>query len=306
MARPFLRFEDGKIALNGKELMVNSAELSISPQMTVEKVYGDFDESIMGAKTEFVNFAPVGNLKGTLNISFYISSDFVSPNNVDRLFELIELSDPASGKVKISEDPINDNIVGRYSFNNMFLTSFNFSLQPFKLILANASYDIYGTIEKITDRYFTKSDINFAHGLKSFGQVLISDEDMNEQLEITSLNYNINAERKINNLIRENENTAINNYAGGTIPHRVSVESIESEVDIRTNNMIGNLNPYGDQQNVTSHEGIGDSSVNVFMYSLEGDKIHRFRCAGKIQNQSTSISEGSYSSSSIKIKQIIR
>ena len=68
MARPFLRFEDGKITLNNKDLMVNSASLSISPALQVERVYGDYDAQIAGARTEFVNFAPTQNLQGQLNI----------------------------------------------------------------------------------------------------------------------------------------------------------------------------------------------------------------------------------------------
>ena len=111
--------------------MVNSANLSIAPSMSVEKVYGDYDASIGGSRTEFVKFAPTQNLRGQLNISFYISSDVVSPNSVDRLFELIDVANPANAKNTISEAPINGNIVGRYSFDNMFLTSFSFQMSPF-------------------------------------------------------------------------------------------------------------------------------------------------------------------------------
>tara|TARA_Y100000022_G_scaffold183943_1_gene178556 strand:- start:6563 stop:7483 length:921 start_codon:yes stop_codon:yes gene_type:complete len=306
MARPFLRFEDGKITLNNKDLMVNSANLSIAPSMSVEKVYGDYDASIGGARTEFVGFAPTQNLKGQLNISFYISSDVVSPNSVDRLFELIDVANPSNLKNTISEAPIHGNVVGRYGFDNMFLTSFSFQMSPFQLIVANATYDIYGTISSITDRYFSKSDVDFAHAMKSFGQVKISNQESDEQFEIAGLRYNINVERKISNKIRENENTAINTYAGGALPNRVSVESITSEATIECNDMIDNLNPYGDQQFTSNPATIPDSAVDVFMYSLGGERISRFQCQGKIQNQNVAISEGSYAKSSITIKQIIK
>lgn len=306
MARPFLRFEDGKITLNNKDLMVNSANLSISPSLQVEKVYGDYDASIGGARTEFVKFAPTQNLRGQLNISFYISSDVVSPNSVDRLFELIDVANPANAKNTISEAPINGNIVGRYSFDNMFLTSFSFQMSPFQLIVANATYDIYGTINSMTDRYFSKSDVDFAHAMKSFGQIKISNQESDEQFEIGGLGYNINVERKISNKIRENENTAINTYAGGALPDRVSVESITSEAKIECNDMIDNLNPYGDQQFTSNPATIPDSVVDVFMYSLGSERISRFQCRGKIQNQNVAISEGSHAKSSITIKQIIK
>lgn len=285
--------------------MVNSANLSIAPTLQPERVYGKFDSSIMGATTNLIKYAPTNNLKGQLNISFYISSDVISPNNVDRLFELVDVANPSNAKRQISEEPINDNVVGRYSFDNMFLTSFNFQMSPFQLIQANATYDIYGTIHKTIDRYFQKTSVDFAHSMKSFGQIKISNQE-DEELEITSLRYNINVERKVSNKIRENENTAINTYAGGALPHRVSVESLSSEVNIESNDMPDLLNPYGDQQRSSSPEGIGDSSVDIFLYSLQGHRISRFSCRGKIHNQSVSISEGSHATSSLTIRETIK
>jgi len=306
MAQPFLRFENGKISLNNKDLMVNSASLSIAPSLTVEKVYGDYDPSIAGARTEFVNFAPTSNLKGQLNISFYISSDVISPNSVNRLFELVDVANPDNSKKTISESPINGNIVGRYIFDNMYLTSFNFSLSPFQLIVANATYDIYGTIGKVADTYFTKSNVDFAHAMKSFGEVKISNQQSSEEFEIQDLNYNINVERNISNRIKYNEVGPTSVLTGGVVPARVSVESITSEVSIKSSDMVENLNSYGDQQNLSTQQSIPDSSVDVYLYGLNGERISRFRCAGKIQNQSFSITEGSNASSSITIKQIVR
>jgi hypothetical protein len=66
MSGPFLRFEDGKISLGGKDLLVQSANLSIAPTLEIERVYGDYDANIAGAKTDFVNFAPMQNLRGQL------------------------------------------------------------------------------------------------------------------------------------------------------------------------------------------------------------------------------------------------
>jgi len=280
--------------------------LSIAPTLQPERVYGDFDSSIMGAKTNLIKYAPTNNLKGQLNISFYISSDTISPNNVDRLFELVDIADPSNNKRIMSEDPIHGNVVGRYSFDNMFLTSFNFEMSPFQLIRANATYDIYGTINKTIDRYFSRSTVDFAHSMKSFGEIKIGNQQSSEQLKISSLRYNIQAERKTSNRIRENENTAINTYAGGALPCRVSVESIVSEVNIESSDMIENLNPYGDQQLYMSPDNISDSKVDIFLYSLDGYRMSRFSCKGKIHNQSMNISEGSHAKSSITIREIIR
>ena len=58
MKNPYLRFEDGKITLNGKNIMVSSASLSIAPSLQEERVYGDLDLSIVGAKLNLSNMQP--------------------------------------------------------------------------------------------------------------------------------------------------------------------------------------------------------------------------------------------------------
>src|SRR5210317_1847742 len=104
MSKPFLRFEDGKISLGGKDLMVQSANLSMSPSLQPERVYGEFDINIVGSKTEFVNFAANAGIKGKLDISFVITAEFFkqnnTTNNIDRLFEI---------KDGMREDPIDGN-----------------------------------------------------------------------------------------------------------------------------------------------------------------------------------------------------
>lgn len=305
MSGPLLRFEDGKIALGGKDLLVHSANLSIAPSLEVERVYGDYDPAIAGAKTQFINFSPTSNLKGQLDISFYISADTFAidgvPNTVDRMFEIRD---------GMSELPINQNIVGRYSFDNMYLKSFGFDLSPFQIIKATASYDIYGTIYKTIDRRFHKTNVDFAHALKSFGRIEASGTDIDaavaRQFEISSMKYNINVTRKIYNTIRAAEHTSTNTNANGVVPARVTIENIESEMSLQSNEMIPLLNAYGDRQALTSPEGIADSEVEAFLYDMNATKIARFLVKGKITSQSNSISEGQYATSSISIREVIK
>tara|TARA_R110001592_G_scaffold203876_5_gene453800 strand:- start:413 stop:1330 length:918 start_codon:yes stop_codon:yes gene_type:complete len=305
MSKPFLRFEDGKIALGGKELMVQSADLSMSPSLVPERVYGEFDREIVGAKTEFINFKPTQGIKGKLNISFVITAEFFKQNNItnsiDRLFEI---------KDGMSEDPIDGNIVGRYLFDNMYLTSFGFSISPFQVIQATATYDIYGSILKTIDRRFQELSIDPAHGLKSFGEIKASNTNMDtankKQFEVSSLSYNIMVGRKVHNHIKDGEHTSINTTPHGVVPTRVSVENVEAEMTIDSNDMVRNLNSEGNYQNGTTAEGLSDSSMDAFLYSLEGNKIAKFSCSGKILNQSMSISEGSHARGSVSIKQIIK
>ena len=300
MSDPLLRFEDGKISIGGKELFANSASLSIAPNLEVERVYGDFDQNILGAKTEFVKFAPTQGLRGQLDVSFFISAEQFTeggnPNTISRLFEIAE---------GMSEQPINDNLVGRYKFDNMYLKSFSFDMSPFQIVRANASYDIYGSVEREIDRRFSKSEIDFAHSLKSFGEISASAGGQDD-FEIASLKYNIVVNRKVHSHIRANEHTSINTRADGTVPVRVSVGSIEKEMTIESNEMVERLNVYGDQQKSTSPFGLSDSKIDAFLLSLQGERIARFSASGKIQSQSMNISEGQYAKGNITIKEIVK
>lgn len=305
MSKPFLRFEDGKISLGGKDLMVQSANLSMSPSLQPERVYGEFDINIVGSKTEFVNFAANAGIKGKLDISFVITAEFFkqnnTTNNIDRLFEI---------KDGMREDPIDGNIVGRYLFDNMYLTNFSFSISPFKVIQANASYDIYGTILKTIDRRFQELSIDPAHGLKSFGEIKASNTNMDtankKQFEVSKLDYNIVVGRQVHNHIKDGEHTSINTTPNGVVPVRVSTENIEAEMNIESNDIIRNLNADGNYQPGTTNQSLQDSTIEAFLYSLQGEKIAKFACVGKVQSQSISISEGSHARGSISVKQIIK
>lgn len=305
MSKPFLRFEDGKISLAGKDLLVQSADLSIAPNLSAERVYGDFDAKIAGAKTEFIDFIPQGGIQGQLSIKFLISAETFAesgvPNNINRLFDI---------KDGMSETPINRNIVGRYSFDNMYLKSFSFSLQPFRVIEASATYDIYGTINRAGPGRFTRLSADFAHGLKSFGSMEASgasaDSSTQLQFEITSLTYNIVVNRKAHNRIRSSENTLINADASGVVPSRISIESIESEMSLESNALIPDLNAYGNQQKTSYVGDVQNSTIEAFLKDMDGNKIARFKTSGRIQEQSYSVSEGSQSAASLVIREIIK
>lgn len=300
MSGPLLRFEDGKIAIGGKDLFASSANLSISPTLEVERVYGEYDTTIAGAKTNFVNFNPTQGLRGQLEVSFFISAEQFAeggnPNTINRMFEIAE---------GMSEAPIHDNVVGRYSFNNMYLKSFSFDMSPFQVVRATASYNIYGSVDKVIDRRFNKSGVDFAHSLKSFGGLSASGVSEDE-FEIASLKYNILVNRKVHDHIRANENTRVNTNANGVMPVRVSVESIEKEMTIESSEMLENMNAYGDKQDSTSPFGLSDSRIDAFLLSMNNERIARFSVNGKIQTQSMNIAEGQYAKGNITIKEIVK
>lgn len=205
----------------------------------------------------------------------------------------------------MGEGPVNNNIIGRYRFDNMYLTSFGFNMKPFAPVTATASYNIYGSFKKSYALRFTKTETDFAHGLKSFASIYSSGSSK-EDFEIAGLNYNIIVERKVSNRIRANEHTSVNTTAHGTVPFRVSTESIEKEMSIEISEIVENLNAYGDQQNLTTPYGLIDSKIEAFLLSVDGEKIARFSAEGKIQQQSMSINEGSYAKGTLSIKEIVK
>ena len=69
MSSPYLRFEDGRIQLGSKNLMVSSANLSISPSLNEERVYGDYEFNLAGSKTQFIKYSPSQMLQGKLDIN---------------------------------------------------------------------------------------------------------------------------------------------------------------------------------------------------------------------------------------------
>lgn len=308
MSKPFLRFEDGKISLGNKDLMVTSASLSISPGLEPERVYGDYSPSIVGSNTEFIDFAPKGGLAGKLEIKFMIIDEtFDVDNNLAN--DINVLFDIRNG---MSEEAIHGNIVGRYFFDNMYLNSFSFSLAPYRIIQASASYDIYGSIYKAIDRRFQKTSIDPAHGLKSFGKIEASNTSMQtangRQFEVSQLDYSIRVGRKLHYHIRDGEHTRVATASNGIVPHRVSVENIEATMSLEGNDIVQKLNPYGEFQAGSGRASEADrnSSVFAFLYTMSGKRIASFGCEGKITEQSVDISEGDYAKGKLTVKQIIK
>lgn len=310
MSTPLLRFEDGRVVLGGKEIFASSASLSFKTTLEKERVFGGRDNSIMGSKVEFVGYRPRDGVTGTLSISFYVSASSMSDDNLNAFLELAKISISGGSNNSIAETPINDNVVGRYSFDNAYLKSFGFDMKPFGLITAKASYDIYGTIFDSPDKWLTSRETDFGHAIKSFGSIKISGAEtssvFSSGFQMLGMNYNILVNRKVSNRIRANENTQIATYSGGAVPIRVSAENIEAQAEVIGTELIDNLNSYGDQQRGSQSDGLNDSVFDIFMYSMNGLKIGHFSIKGKVVNQQMNIAQQTHAISKIQIQQVIK
>jgi hypothetical protein len=79
-----------------------------------------------------------------------------------------------------------------------------------------------------------------------------------------------------------------------------------STMNITSNDLVDKLNPYGDYQVGTTPFGIEDAAVTAYLYSINGNRLARFRCAGKITSQNLACNKDGMTTADISLKQIIR
>lgn len=305
MSESFFRFENTKIQIDGKDLMVTSANLSMETSLQSERVYGDYNPEIDGAVTEFVTHSPNVGIRGTLEIQFLISAENFaqnsSPNNIDRFLDI---------KAGMDEMPINDNVVGPYEFDNMYLQNFGFQLVPFDLVKASARYSIYGSIYKDVAERLVGVSSNFAHSFRSFNDIKINSTStlgvFGNDFFAKKLQYQINVERKVQTNIANSESSFFSRSADGVVPKRLSVSRIESEMNIESNQMVPELNDRGDQQFSSIYSEKMPSTVTAYLFSMSGDRIASFSCSGRVNSQGFNISEKQNGIANISIKEVIK
>ena len=159
----------------------------------------------------------------------------------------------------------------------MYLKSFSFDMKPFGIIQANATYDIYGSVTRVIDRRFQKSEVDFAHGLKSFGNIVASAGGQ-EQFEIAGLKYNIIVGRKVYNHIRGNEHTSLKHNSAWCRSCASNGGKYEKGMTLKQ--MVVDNPFFGDQQYgpLLNLLMIQNRSLSL---SLQGERIARFSVSGK-------------------------
>lgn len=305
MSESFFRFENTKIQIDGKDLMVTSANLSMETSLQSERVYGDYDAEIDGATTEFVTHSPNAGIRGTLEVQFLISAENFAqegtPNNIDRFLEI---------KAGMSEKSINDNVVGPYEFDNIYLNNFGFQLVPFDLVKASARYSIYGSIYKDAAQRLAGASSNFAHAFKSFNDIKINSASsygiFGNDFFAKKLQYQINVERKAQTNIANSESSLFSKSADGVVPKRLSVSRIESEMNIESNEIVPELNDRGDQQSSSIYSEKMQSTVTAYLFSMGGDRLASFSCSGRVSSQGFNVSEGQNGAAKISIKGVVK
>ena len=75
---------------------------------------------------------------------------------------------------------------------------------------------------------------------------------------------------------------------------------------ITSNDLVDRLNPYGDHQVGTTPFGIEDASITAYLYSINGERLSKFKSTGKIEMQSLQVNKDGMTTANISVKQIIR
>lgn len=304
MSESFFRFENTKIQIDGKDLMVTSANLSMETSIQTERVYGDYDPETGGAKVDVMSLSPNVGVRGTLEIKFLISAENFTRdglvNNIDRFLEI---------KSGMNERPINDNFVGPYRFDNMYLNNFGFQLTPFELVKASARYSIYGSIGDAIPSRLPSVSNSFAHAFKSFNDIKINSSSpfsvFGGAFFAKKIQYQINAKREVQTNIADSERSIFYS-SDGVVPKRLAVSEIESQMDIEANKMIPELNDKGDHQNNPVYGDRPLSTITAYLSDMQGNRLASFSCSGKIISQGFNIGENDNAIANISIKEVIK
>jgi len=238
-----------------------------------------------------------GPVRGEMSVNFYPNT-----GNLKNFFNITGLSDP-NIYPPVDEERITG-FLGDFTFDNVYLKSFSFSLSPNSVSQASASFDVYGSlghVDGLTDNYFS-SDLydqqSVPHGQNS-EIVGTTSFDMEHPV---SFNYSMNVDRSV-----RYEAPNINSESTvGLVPERVSKQSSTISLSVEGEN----LNPdilsdgfNGKEANVKiilkdlNYQGFEDNSNNV---------LNTFTCSGVITSQSLSVGSNGYLNGSVNISQSIQ
>lgn len=243
---------------------------------------------------KYVSSGPVA---GTLNVNFYPNT-----GNLQNFFNITGLSNP-NAYPPVDEEKITG-FLGNFTFDNVYLNNFKFSLSPNSISQASASFNVYGAlnyVDGLTDNYFSSNlyeQQSIPHGQNS-EIVGTTSFDMDHPI---SFNYSINIDRSLR-YAAPNSNSA---PTVGLVPERVSKKSsnislsIEGE-HINPNILSDGLN--GKEANIEiilkdlNYQGFEDNSNNI---------LNTFTCSGVITSQSLSVGSNGYLNGSVNISQSIQ
>ena len=238
-----------------------------------------------------------GPVEGQLSVNFYPNT-----GNLSNFFNITGLSDP-NAYPPVDEERVTG-FLGDFTFDNIYLTSFSFSLSPNSISQATASFNVYGAlnhVDGLTDNYFSSNlydQQSVPHGQNS--EIIgTTDLDMDHPI---SFNYSMNVDRAV----RYEAPNINSDSTVGLVPQRVSKKSSNISLSVEGEY----INPdilsdgfNGKEANIKiilkdlNYQGFEDNSNNI---------LNTFTCSGVITSQSLSVGSNGYLNGSINISQSIQ
>lgn len=241
---PFIQYEDCLITINGKSIFASSASLSVSTSTKPSKdTFG-----------RLISYSASNGIVGTLSISFYPTIDF---SNKFQEFDLLTILQQPEHLDQFSEG-VNGSFAG-VEFSNAYLNSFDFSVQPFSPISANASFNIYGPLTASSNLTTNFDQLGeFQTGIANGANTsFVAATDLGFQHTI-SFDYSIRT------------NLGVDYEIGSEIPTRVSRLDTDITMNIQSEGFGNSLLLEGNSAHVTGQLFPIHSESPVGNFSLSG------------------------------------
>jgi hypothetical protein len=308
-----------KIAYPGGQALYLAEDLSpgdyhIKVRSTGETIL-DYDRDIEYGEVDVLrNYAASNAVKGSLNISYYMNT-----GNLNTFADLTGLMDPTIYP-QVNEAKLTGSF-GDYIFEDAYLRELSFSAEPFQIIEANLSIDIYGRMkyqeglsESIINDYQCLKENQFSvpHAIntKLIGASGIGiDYPLNFEYSISS-NRSPEIPVPISGKIDEE----------GEVPTRVTKDQIEISIRIQGEKLDPFLKISGQRASVVVelsdigfNKDFTDNNAGLLKkFALAGSLVYpelpsqELRDYGVVEEDNLSVSEGGFLKGTATIKQSYR
>jgi hypothetical protein len=258
----FVKYENSSVKINNTGILASECSLSVAANLQTERLH---DGSLLKENDGTVRYAATGPVKGELNLSYYLTTGFLSCFDVDQA----------------NETAVTGSLAG-VELQGCYLKSTRFSVQPFTPIRMDVSFDVYGPIEAADPSNDTMivdlSESGVMNGAGSF----ISGAGVDGEIDdVVGFEYSATINR-----------TPVIKI-GSSTPTRVTVDNVEKSISVNGEKFGSNLQLEGNTANLTI-------TVKDFYSS---NTIQNFNCSGEITNQGLSVGAGGYLQGNISVKQ---
>ena len=256
----FLRYHDVQVKIDGDNIFAQSASIGVDASVSeVRHTDGDI-----------FRYAPTNGLRGQLSLEYYMTG------SINTNFNPITATETAM-----------DGIFAGLSFSNIYAKSLNFSMEPYRPILVQSTFDFYSDLSNTISSSFEDPTANaawdgqgkYAHGAVSYLAGL--PDRMNNTI---SFDYSSSAERVPVYLI------------GETTPTRVTLEKTQCNMRLKGSDIGGVIQTSGTNANITCYLEDINSRSNIANFNVNGEII----------SQRLSASDNGYLEGEIGVSQVHR